>query len=436
MKRLELQVVEGELAGRRFQVDEGGLRLGRSSSNNIHVPDEELSRNHCLFEQSGESGIRLIDLASANGTKVNGELIGGTAVELKAGDMVSAGSLVLRVVAPGSANGVDLGLGASDDAPQGDVQKNQATRRSPLANVLWVVAAALLAAAIYLVLARQGDVDDITETAEKDSPEVRVGIVEMSYERVAANSESIFRYYMALSPDGMLKVVMDDVSGETRHIDKSKRLGTKSLERVREILLDQGLLRLDGQYVGPDGEPPELRSWILNVVYSDKIRSFSVVNTQTPEAFGTVIEKLESFVKNELGIWAIQSSRAELVKAAAESYATGRTKWDERDVQYGNIDAAIRFFREAIVYLDTVNPKPPEYDSYLKALEAAESELDVRYHRQRVNADRAINLGDWATAREELQILCEMVPNRDDDRNRDALSKLNDVENRLRGGGR
>lgn len=77
MKRPELMIMNGTLAGQRFEVKDGGLRLGRSSSNDIHVPDEELSRNHCLFETVGESGVRVTDLASANGTLVNGVPLGG-----------------------------------------------------------------------------------------------------------------------------------------------------------------------------------------------------------------------------------------------------------------------------------------------------------------------------------------------------------------------
>jgi pSer/pThr/pTyr-binding forkhead associated (FHA) protein len=76
MKRPELMVMSGALAGQRFVVGEGGIRLGRSSSNDIHIPDEELSRNHCLFEPVGEDGIRVTDLASANGTLVNGAALG------------------------------------------------------------------------------------------------------------------------------------------------------------------------------------------------------------------------------------------------------------------------------------------------------------------------------------------------------------------------
>ncbi|MBO7721956.1 MAG: FHA domain-containing protein, partial [Kiritimatiellae bacterium] len=98
MKRLGLQIVNGALAGKRYEVKEGGLRLGRSSSNDVHVPDGELSRNHCLFETSGEYGVTVTDLASANGTLVNGRLIGGDAVHLRAGDVIEAGGLRIKVV--------------------------------------------------------------------------------------------------------------------------------------------------------------------------------------------------------------------------------------------------------------------------------------------------------------------------------------------------
>ena len=104
---------------------------------------------------------------------------------------------------------------------------------------------------------------------------------------------------------------------------------------------------LDRQYVGPDVEPPELRSWELSVVYSTYARKISIVNTQEPEAFRRVREKLEAFTKNELGVWAIQCSRAQLEDMAAECAENGRVKWEDRDVEYGNLDASVRAYREA-----------------------------------------------------------------------------------------
>ena len=150
-KRPQLLVTNGELAGQTFAVGPGGLRLGRSSSNDIHISDGELSRNHCLFEAVGEDGMRLTDLASANGTIVNGRLLGSEPADLKPGDLIEVGSTVIKVVGDDQDLVVDLGLGASSDAEpaEGAVE---ARRRSPLVNVLWGVAALVMLLAIGVVL--------------------------------------------------------------------------------------------------------------------------------------------------------------------------------------------------------------------------------------------------------------------------------------------
>ena len=438
MKRLELLVENGELAGRRFAVGEMGVRLGRSSSNDIHVPDEELSRNHCLFEPSGEAGIRVTDLASANGTKVNGERLGSEMRELAAGDIVEVGSMRLKVVGEKPVGAVDLGLGnagAGGEKPGAAPGEPTASRRrSPLANILWCVVGVLGTLVAYLVSGSFSAPEEVVQTAPAAAKEEKNRVVEMSFEKVVADSSSIFRYYMSVSRDGSLNVVVDDVSSETRHVDRPpKRLDAQTLQRLNEILLDSELLSLESQYVGPEGEPPKLRSSKLRVAYANGVRSFSVVNTREPVAFGRACEKLETLAKNELGIWAIQRTRAELVADAAAAAEVGRNKWQEREVEYGNIYASMRAYREAISLLDTVDPKPQEYDAYLAALAEAERELDARYRDQRFKADRALNLGDWPTASVELQILCQIVPDRSDDRNIEAMSKLNDVEKRMKG---
>lgn len=162
-KRPELMIANGPLAGQRFRMKEGGLRLGRSSSNDIHVPDEELSRNHCLFESAGDQEIRLTDLASANGTIVNGKPLGNDPVEIKVGDVIEVGSTVVRIVGEkDSADSVsDIASGnakADRDFSGGTAAKptKEARRRSPFANVLWAFAVLFAAAAIYLVLNVEG----------------------------------------------------------------------------------------------------------------------------------------------------------------------------------------------------------------------------------------------------------------------------------------
>ena len=428
MKRPELLIETGELAGRRYAVGYAGLRLGRSSSNDIQVCDEALSRNHCMFEVSGESSIRVTDLASANGTLLNGKPLGPESLELKVGDVIAIGDLRIRVV---SADDVDLGL-----APAHDGSPASPERRAPFMNALWIVAVLSLALSIYLVLVGSGGGEEEQPTCLEAAGESD-RVEEMRYEKVVASGQSIFRYSMVLDRGGSLRVAIDDVPGENRHVDRTQHLGEQALARLNEILLDQGLRSLDRQYVGPDLEPPELNSRELVVVYSSRVLDVSVVNTQEPEAFRRVSERLETFAKSELGVWAIQCTRAQLEEMAAGSAEIGRMKWEDRDVEYGNLDASVRAYREAVFYLDTLDPKPPEHAVYRDSMELSRNELDRRCSEQRFKADRALNLSDWETARTELRILCQMVPDRDDDRNREATAKLLDVEKRLkRNGGR
>jgi pSer/pThr/pTyr-binding forkhead associated (FHA) protein len=70
------------------------LRIGRSPDNDIVVLDPDVSRHHA--ELRGTAGAyRIVDLASANGTFVNGQR--GTDVPLSEGDVVRIGSASFRL---------------------------------------------------------------------------------------------------------------------------------------------------------------------------------------------------------------------------------------------------------------------------------------------------------------------------------------------------
>ena len=300
--------------------------------------------------------------------------------------------------------------------------------------MLWILAVVLALAAIYFTLVAP----PITapEAPPSEVREVKQVVSEIYYEKVEADSQGIFRYEMKLSPDGVLKVSIDDVPKENRHLSKSQKLDEASLLQLNEILSFDALRELDREYAGVEPDPPALESWNLKVVYSTRVRTISIVNTREPEAFRQIREKLEAFSKNQLGIWAIQYSRDKLIELAEEANRLGLTKWEDRDVQYGNLYGAVAAFKEAIFYLETVNPKPPCAEAAHKGLENAQKELERRYRDQRFLADRAINLQRWDEAQRELGVLLEMIPERSDDRNREATAKLIDVEKRMKKGGK
>ncbi len=447
--RPELLIATGPMKGSRYSVGPGGLRLGRSSSNDVQIPDERLSRNHCLVEQFGD-GIRITDLASANGTFVNGEQLGADSRPLQVGDTVDVGATTIDIVLedqglsgvrtspaerpPEIEESVDLGLGGADGQPapsEGAAAKGPESRRSPLANVLWIVAAVVVACAIAVVLyvPRGADAPQAPVVTHNEED----GILSLSYEKVEASSSRIFCYNMTIDGEGTLRVAYDDVPGEDRHVDKKAKLSDFAMKRILEILSTSGFSSLDSEYTGSSvSDENSLRRYRIRVVRWSGVKDILVENSPEPEPFRLVRDALEAFSRNELGIWAIQYSREQLLALSRQSASVADAKWEEREVEYGNLSVAVKAYREAIFYLDTINPKPEWYSILKDKLLRTEAELQVRYDNQRFLADKAMNLADWDSALRELRILCSMVPGKDDPRHAEANARLVDVENRIK----
>jgi hypothetical protein len=90
---------------RVYPFDKSELLVGREDDRrdihpDIEVPDPGASRRHAKFARMADGGVALQDLASTNGTKLNGtEVASGSRHALKEGDRVTLGrwtSIVLR----------------------------------------------------------------------------------------------------------------------------------------------------------------------------------------------------------------------------------------------------------------------------------------------------------------------------------------------------
>ena len=447
MSKLELLVAAGPLSGRRFAVPEAGLRLGRSSSCEISIADPALSRNHCLFEMR-EEALWVTDLASANGTQVNGKDLGSESARLAVGDVVTAGDTEVKVVAAGEAEAqavegaandtpaVDLGFGRDEAAEDEAAEEGTAPRPNVLRLVLWGVAGLAVLAAAYMIVGvpPQGGDEPAAKPVVEDEPPNSGKLVAITFEKVQASPEGIYRFALDYGADGTLSAVVDDVPKANRHVEKSVRLTSAKMERLEGFFKDAALYALDSAYVQPALRAGEQRTTRLKVVRTAYVFETCVENMQEPETLRDVREQLEAFAKNELGIWGIDKSVDELKAMSAEARRAGDAKWTERDVQHGNLAQAIAAYDEAVMLLGTVNPKPDGYDALLARIREAKEELDRRYRDQCFRADRAINLKDWTTALAELRVLCDLVPDERDPRYAEANAKLLDVEARQKGG--
>jgi hypothetical protein len=433
-----LVVDDGPLKGTRYPVSPAGITLGRSSQCDIVIKDLLLSRSHCRFELRGDE-LWVTDLASANQTLVNQAPIDEKG--LAPGDVVQVGQTILRVErspnpaaegpapdgepsAPLPDTVIDLGFGKNETA-------GQHAKKSFLRPVIWTLGAVLvLITGTTLILdpARRGSQTPPARSLDAGQDKTLL----LAYEKVEADTDNIFRYELTLSPSGLLAVKIDDLSGKNRHVRKEKQVQPDLLAGLVRDIENSGFFALDKSYTGFAARPNQLNEWTLTAVVGARAHTCRVTNRQEPEGFRALREKLETFSKNELGIWAIQFSTEKLTALARDALSVARKKFDEREVQFGNLHDSIRNYQEAVFYLDTVNPKPDFYAEIIDGFEAAEGELNKRYEEQRFQANLAINTKDWPNAARALKIIREMIPDTSDSRNKEATQKLLDVEGRLK----
>lgn len=87
-----LFVIQGRDQGRRFEMDQSTLSLGRDASSSIQLNDTEVSRRHAEIRTT-DAGVEVVDLNSSNGTFVNGERV--PHAPLSSGDRLQIGRTLM-----------------------------------------------------------------------------------------------------------------------------------------------------------------------------------------------------------------------------------------------------------------------------------------------------------------------------------------------------
>ncbi|HUT52894.1 MAG TPA: FHA domain-containing protein [bacterium] len=94
--RVLLNVLDGPEAGRKFLLSKKATVIGRGEAVDVRINDEAVSRRHCQIVISNKSTMGLKDLASSNGTILNGRPV--SAVKLSHNDVVEIGDTRLRII--------------------------------------------------------------------------------------------------------------------------------------------------------------------------------------------------------------------------------------------------------------------------------------------------------------------------------------------------
>lgn len=111
---------------RRYALRPGRTSIGSAETNDIALRERTVSRQHAWIELS-EGRLRLGDLGSSNGTRVNGENVDGEC-EIRVGDLLSFGFVEARIAAQAAGDAV-LGIRSA-------VARPAAPREAPAPTVL------------------------------------------------------------------------------------------------------------------------------------------------------------------------------------------------------------------------------------------------------------------------------------------------------------
>lgn len=439
METTHLIVTAGPSSGLEIRVLEEGVRIGRSSKNDISIPDDAMSRFQCRFFLKPGEGLWVSDLGSANGTLVNGKTIQEQRLNLH--DEILVGNTCLRVVNPGlgapakpdDAESAPRHAIAGEAVPDLGLNKGDGARVTGPASALRRKLLVLVAVMAILAVASQVPWTRFAGRmpwAKQPVPvQVPVGLsdLDLSFERVEAGSSNIFRYWLDIR-NGNMVVQVDDLQAN-RHVRREKKVAAELIRDLARSLRSTGVLELRDDYVGM--APGILESSDLTLTMGLETRRVKVVNQVPPAEFAAAREMIEEFGKNELGLAALAIDPATLVDKARAALLQGKKMWDEREVRDENLASAIQAFTECEWYLETIEPKPDFYGEAVAGKSDCQRELQRRYADLWFLAERAVKLRDWKEAQRHLKVIRAMIPDRSDERAQNAGKKLVDVERHL-----
>ncbi len=438
-----LIIANGELQGKELNILEGGMRIGRAKSNDFVIDDERLSQFHCRFFFKSDGHLWVTDFGSTNETLVNNRAV--SEQRLGVGDLVDIGGIIFKILRA-EKDDVSQNRASAGDLPQeksGEVSMPQKEvvshsggvdlgfkrssgeeTKSLLLRVGWALA--ILMVIIMLALALMRFTGDQGDGGGKVALPKNLPLT-IDYEKVEADSKNIFRYALRLE-ENMLSIQIDDLKNN-RHVSREKKINESIVAQLRDQVKNSQFFYLQPSYAGVSPGIYELKS--LSVTLGNKTSHTKVFNRLEPRDFKTVRELIEDFGKTELGLAALALSPERLEELASDSFLMGRKSFEEREVRYENLSTAIKHFTLAQWYLETLEPKPDFYRQAVSGLEMARKALEERYKDYIFRADRAVTLGDWEEAAENLRIILKLIPDRADERHSKARKQLLTVERHL-----
>lgn len=438
-REARLVVEAGPCKGRKFVIEDGGsARAGRSSTSDISLNDPSVSRFHCrIFFKPGK-GLWIADLGSANQTLVNGKSV--QEAQLNPRDRIEIGDSILTVVLDGAdpAAGIQPGaapLPSDHSSPPGSIVDLGLTATEvrhkegrPNSRLLLLLLSLMVMSVlvVWIFFFRNPGVKGLINIGT----EARVEDFELRYEKVEGSLSNIFQCIFIIQGT-RAGIELHDVA-DKKHVTKPLiEVDRKVMANLWESVRKTGVLSLQQtEYTGNSRSTYSLHD--LSVLMGTNSYRIKILNTSEPSEFENARKILEGFGVNEFGIRSWAYPRGELEKLASESMQIGLKSYDEKQVSHGNLYKALHALNEAILFLETVDPKPDFYRELTAMQGKCDRELKALIADLWFQAERARKVKDWREAVNVLRILCETVPDRSHKDYREAEEQLADAERRVK----
>lgn len=157
-----ITILNGDEQGKTYEWTADAIRIGRNSANDFVISNSSVSGEHCIIEAC-ESGWRVKDLDSTNGSSINSQRI--TMATIHRNDVLTVGDISLAFrgedvpeADPGTVESVDsiprttivMRPSAKNTKPVEGFSKKSETKK--LLNVFIILAIiAIIAIAVYIV---------------------------------------------------------------------------------------------------------------------------------------------------------------------------------------------------------------------------------------------------------------------------------------------
>jgi pSer/pThr/pTyr-binding forkhead associated (FHA) protein len=423
-----LAIEQGPEKGRQITVPPDGARLGRSSKNDIVVIDPMLSRHHCRLFFKPEEGLWITDLGSANQTLVNDKPVQET--PLNVGDSITIGDTVFKVLNNGAPPGAKRAA-LTPSSPVIDLGLKSTTEHASPKSIGFKPILSTAIVALTLVAGAWAIKKFVINSPKGNGSTVRIPVdntLEIDYEKVEADQKNIFRYHFNLTKDNTVTIQITDLQNNVIP-PKRQKVRAEMVEDLAQFIRNSGFFELEEQHKGT--QPNLYHCMKLSITLGKQTRTVIVENHSEPAVFKDVRQKVEVFGNNNLKMWFRAQPPEKLLEMAQQTFLLGKKLRDEREIQYGNLAAAISSFEESERYLDASQNKPDYYPELLALLSDSKEELTKRYEDQNFRAERAMNNGHWEDSARELRILLEIIPDSADDRHEETRKKLLQVESQL-----